>query len=83
MVCLGVAHGPPPVISSGDQRSLACNAKGESSLLPRRNQLGDRLTVAGNHDGFAFLDQFEQLGEPGFGFVDIDLHKIILVQSFS
>jgi len=32
------------------------------------------LSVPCNHDGFAFLRQFEKARELGFRFMDVDLH---------
>jgi len=40
------------------------------------DQLCHRLSVPGNHDGLAFLDQIEEPGELGLSLVDIDPHTL-------
>jgi hypothetical protein len=38
------------------------------------DQLCHRLSMPGNHDALALLDQLEEPGELGLSFVDVDLH---------
>jgi len=65
---------------------LARDAKRKSGRLPRWNQFRHGLTVAGKHDRFALStssSSWESRVKPGFGFVHIDLHAVILVHLLS
>ena len=42
--------------------------------LPDRRQAGNRLAGAGDHDLLAGLHAFEQGGQAGLGFIDVDVH---------
>ena len=42
------------------------------------NQFGDWFAVAGNHNGFALLDEFQKPRELSFGLVDVNLHSSML-----
>jgi hypothetical protein len=74
IVRFGITHGLPPVVARGDQWFFAGNSKRKGARPARGYQLGHRLAVAGNDNGFPLLDQFQEAGEPGLGFMNVDLH---------